>query len=308
MLTVPGLATLLFSLWLAPQPPVSVLGGTSCPTPVEVEGRVARLLAPGSPGVEPDRVVLRAVPDGIRIELRRPDGAVVGERTLATGASPSCEDLAEAIAVVVVIWELPLHPGLVPPPLEPIAVAARTSAVAVQAHTGAPAPARWRFEMGAAFQTVLPDVVPGVLIEGVARDTTSGWGARLALGGTWWSDAALGPGQVSWTRTMLALGVIRGWSRPSLFADLRGQVLVGALGAAGRGFDETATSLAFDGGVGAGLRVGAWLGRRFAMWVDAGVTYWPIDQQIGVVGVAETLAAPRFDGAVSLGGTFVTDH
>ena len=221
--------------------------------------------------------MLRAVPDGIRIELRRPDGGLVGERTLATGSS--CDDLAEAIAVVVVIWELPLRPGSVPP-LELIAAEARTPALAVQAPVADRATARWRLELGAAFQTLLPDLVPGLVIEGVVRGATGGWGARLALSGTWWNYAALGPGQVSWTRTMLGLGFIRGWSRPSVFVDLRAQLLAGRLMAAGHGYDQVATSMAFDPGAGAGLRAGAWLGRRLAMWVDAGVSYWAIEQEI----------------------------
>jgi hypothetical protein len=305
MFVVPGFTAPLVSLFLALQPPVSVQGATACPTPVEVASRLERLLAPGSAGVEPDRAQLRAVADGVRIELRRPDGGLVGERTLALG--PSCDDLAEALAVVVVIWELPLRPGRVPP-LEPVAVPAPVPDLQAQARKEARAAGRWHFEPGAAFQALLPGVVPGVLIEGVVRDTTRRWGARVAFGGAWWSDAALGPGQVSWTRTTMGLGLMRGWSGARLFVDLRGQVLAGALVAAGHGFDQMTTAVTFDAGAGAGLRAGTRLGRRFGIWVDAGVTYWPVDQQIQVDGVPEMVGATRFETAVSLGGTFLGDR
>ena len=82
-------------------------------------------------------------------------------------------------------------------------------------------------------------------------------------------------------------------------------MLAGRLMAAGHGYDQVATSMAFDPGAGVGLRAGAWLGRRLAMWVDAGVSYWAIEQEIEVAGLAQALVVPRLDAAISLGGTFV---
>jgi hypothetical protein len=140
----------------------------------------------------------------------------------------------------------------------------------------------------------------------VARRRSGNWGARLALSGAWWNDADLGPGRVSWTRLTVGVGLIHGWSGSRLFLDLREQLLAAALVAAGSGFDQGMTPVAFDPGAGLGLRAGTWLGQRLRLWADAGVAVWPLDQQLQVQGVAGTVGTARLEAALSVGGTIVS--
>jgi hypothetical protein len=294
---------------LVADPLVHVEGTCVCPTPGEVAPQIERLLSAGPSGGPPDRAWLDGGPDGVRLRLTSPDGTLIGERSFAR--ERSCADLAEAVALVVAIWEWPLRPGMVPPPelsLSASGGAPPKRAIDDAALAGARS---WRFEVGAAFQEVAPGLVPGVLVEAIIRGAGGRWGARLSLGAASWRDVALGAGRASWSRATGGAGLVREWSGRRLFLDLQAQASMAALVAKGQGFDEDQTRVAFDPGVGLGIRGGAAWAGLFRTWIDVGVTYWPVGQKLradlGPAGPpGPTADVARFEAALSVGGSFST--
>jgi len=196
----------------------------------------------------------------------------------------------------------------VPPPSPPAATSPPTAGIAARPagaseSTNAAGADHFRFEAGAGFRALLPDPRPGLLLEAALRKRAGGWGARLTLGGAWWSHTTLGPGQVSWTRLAAGLGLVHGWSGRRLFLDVHEELLAAALFAEGRGYDESLRRKAFDPGVGLGVRAGISMG-GVRLWVDGGVAWWPIQQTLGVGNVKGTVNAAPFEGALSVGGSF----
>jgi hypothetical protein len=275
--------------------------------------------------VEPDRASVNSEPGQVRLSLVRPDGTVVGEKQLDLKAS--CAEMAEAVAVVIAIWERPLRSGGVPPldlppeaepdkalPVEPVPPVAPPSEMRElllkERENVFREPilflrARWRFELGAAVQSVFPTGMPGALVD-VALRGNARWGPRIALGATWWNEADLGVGHVSWTRLTAGLGMIHGWDGRRFFLDLREQFVAAALVARGRGFDRTQTQTAFDPGIEAGLRTGVVLSPSWQLWVDVGLAFWPIPQELRVEGFDRTVDAAALTGSLSVGGTFLS--
>ena len=93
---------------------VEVESPSACPSAHAVAERLAVLL-PATKDV-PDRARLSRTGDKLSLELRRADGTAIAWRRL--DARASCEDLAEAAAVMIATWETDLEAGrtLRPPP------------------------------------------------------------------------------------------------------------------------------------------------------------------------------------------------
>jgi len=305
---------------------VQIEGATTCPTRDDVAQQLERLLPARPADIEPDRASIHSEDGAIRLTLVRPDGTPIGEKRLELKAS--CAEMAEAVALVIAIWERPIRPGLVPP-LD-VSLSARPEAgtaligtataakeLSVRApeetdeHTAESNPpavpaATWRFEVGAAMQSLGPLRVPGALVEGVFRHLAGGWGFRAAVGGSWWNDTAVGPGSVSWTRVGGGVGLIHGWAGPRLFLDLREQFLAAALVARGHGYDETVTRVVFDPGLEVGIRPGVLLAPWLRLWIDVGLAFWPVPRELQVSGFEQTVDASRWVGALSFGGSFLS--
>jgi hypothetical protein len=330
MLALTSLTALLLAL--ETDALVRVGGASACPRPDEVEAHLERRLPARPAGVEPDRATVDVDAGQLRLVLVRPDGTLVGEKRLDPKAS--CVEMAEAVAIVIAIWERPLRAGGVPPPelpadrreeiaaqtearperSAPVLADARADAVVEKpaavdrsepSPTDAAARPPWRFEIGAGVETVFPGGMPGALIDATLR-SRAGFGPRIALGGAWWNEAELGVGHVSWTRLTASLGLIHGWASSRLFLDLREQLVAAALVARGRGYDRTQTRVAFDPGVEAGLRAGVAVSSSLRLWLDVGLAFWPVPQELRVDGFAQSIDAGAFSGLLSVGGTFLT--
>jgi hypothetical protein len=368
MIGIASFAALVFAL--KPDPLVRVEGPGTCPSSDEVARRLERFLPPRPVNVEPDRATLEVEEDVLHLVLLKADGTLVGDKRLERKAS--CAEIAEAVAVIIAIWEHPLRPGLVPP-IDPslasmalgearadkggagqlrspagtptdgsaavavevpkasakqrvvaMADAAERSRAASDLFADYPdtAPPRferdvatskpgergpaWRVEAGAAVRGLYPSMVPGALLEAVIRRGAAGWGARFDLGGAWWSDADVETGSVSWTRLTAGAGLVQDWSYRRVFLGLREEILGGALVATSRGFDRTQTRAVVEPGAEIGLRTGVWVTSSFSLWTDFGLTLWPLNDELRVEGVSQTVKANRWVGALSVGGTIAT--
>jgi hypothetical protein len=296
-----------FVLAVAADPLVRVAGSATCPAPDRVAEQLERFLPPRPADIGPDLARVDADAGGVRVELRRPDATLVGEKTLARKAS--CAEMAEAIGIVLALWELPLHPGLVPPADLSARREAPPSLVTTPAlaSSGDAGPGRFRFELGVGARGLIPGPVPGALVETVLRHRASGWGARLAIGGAWWTASDLGGGQVAWTRATAGLGPMRGWQGQRWFVDVHGQALAAALFATGQGYTETRRPVAFDPGAGAGLRAGIAAG-AVRMWVELALAWWPMRRSLRVENVAQMVDVPSLEPSLTIGGTFLTSR
>src|SRR5687767_7906503 len=112
MLPTPLLALLALSSF-------EVEGGGSCPDPEAVKARLAELSIEGAHVVQ-----LRVLTDRLQVRLLDARGALVGERDLMRNSS--CEELAEATAVLVSAWTIDV-PALELPALEPETTLAATT-------------------------------------------------------------------------------------------------------------------------------------------------------------------------------------
>ena len=270
-------------LLVAVEPFVRVEGSSGCPTPAEASRQLTRFLTTPAQAVgrgadvaaETHVASVDAVSGGVHLRLRRLDGTVLGDKVLALEAS--CAQMAEAVAVVLAVWELPLRPGLVStfdqsaaqatsfrtsvvgaPPAGVGAVAAAgtsrgTQADAVLATGTDVAAARrreaWTVELGAGFRELVTELAPGALRDGIARSPDGAWGPRLTLGGAAPTDRDLAGGRVWWTRVSAGAGLIhRLWAGSRSFLEAHEQVLAAAFVAGGHGYDRSTGRRCFGDG------------------------------------------------------------
>jgi hypothetical protein len=302
----------LFAVAGGDDPLVRVTGSATCPLSRDVTAHLERVLPSRPKDVAPDDARVDADPAGVRVELRTASGVLVGEKTFVLAAS--CAEMAEAIGVVLATWAWPLHPGLVPPvelgadPASRAATRATAAPPAAATIAVAPAPGRFRVEIGAGAAGLLPGPVPGLSMDAVVRHRSTGWGGRLSLAGSGWYAADLDVGRVAWTRLVLGVGVVQGWQRGRWFLDVQEQLLGALLLAAGQGYDETRRPLAFDPGVAVGVRAGLVVGRAVRLWGEAGVAWWPIPRALGVEGVSPQAEVAAFQPSLALGASFLTSR
>jgi hypothetical protein len=238
---------------------VQVASTTPCPTAAEVSAHLPATTASGPP----DRALLRAAGSTLTLTLERADGSAVVERQIE--AQGSCADLAQAVALIVTVWQAQEHPDLPPAPtlLEHRAPAPSLS---LEARTGV-------------FASLAGAVVsPGATLSAILWRRR--WGLALAVSGTTLREEALGRGRAAWTRGALGLGVARrllaGWVR----LDLDVGALLGLTLARGSGYQADATPLGSTFGGGAGLTVShAW--SRLVVSAGATGTRW-LAQELAV--------------------------
>lgn len=302
MLTL-SLSLLLSSLaTVAAAPPVTVEGDATCPMPAEVTRRLGDLLRADAVVTSPDVARLSEQGGALAIRLERPDGSLIGERTLER-LFP-CADLAAATAVILATWESDVHPAFRPtlaaPPAVTVAAPAPTPPAA--ASTAA------AFDVGGALSGSL---APGsgnaggaiglLLTAAVVRERLGG---RLALQAGSERSLALGAGTVRWRRVDAALGpVLRFQSAPRAMAfDLHIEALGAWVSASGSGFPTNHSASSADLGAGGGLRLlfGA---RPAAPWIDVSACGW-LRQEVAYADPTGTVTLPRIEATLALGLSF----
>lgn len=246
---------------------VEITGASTCPEPAAVAAGLAAVLPDEGGSGPPDVATLVPTGDGraVQVELRRADGLLLASRLVPAGSS--CDEAAEIVAVVIASWEARFRSGL-------------EGALEMDVRRPpAPPPRRRLIQVGAAGLLSLQngDVAPGGMLE-----VTVGLGSgRLALRAApllvWDHDAALLPGNASWSRTGLAMGVRLRLSHRGIWADAAVDLLATALLNRGTGFSVERRLWSFDPGATAWLRGGLVLG-RFEPWVGAALTVWPRTQ------------------------------
>jgi hypothetical protein len=284
----PYLENKVLSLMLLPlmAPQVIVGGEATCPSARAVATHLAALLAEGE-GTVPDRADVAASADGMVIDLRRADGTRVAVRRVAR--SGSCDDMAEAAAVVLATWETRMRAGW--DGVQEIDIGAPPEAVRVDplAPPRAEQPARVEPSRG-----VPIDVGAGGIASFIGSDAAPGGYLELLLhtgrlvlhaGAAGWGSRRIAFDQGFAVYRRVAAGVGAGWELESrsLFASVEGDLWGALLSVRGEGYAVDRTQQSFDPGLSAGVRAGVRLG-SIRPYAGGMIGYWLRPQALSLEG------------------------
>lgn len=213
-----------------------VVGKTTCPTPTQVNEKLARLgVSPATPlGQETHEAVLSRNAQGLLLTLRFTNQTALAERQFS--AQASCEDLAAAAAVVIATW--------------------------------------WNWDIGIAIQLgrAASSMSPGAWIEASAGRQERL--IRMVLSGFWQGDheLSLGRGEALWRRTGAALGPRLEMQKGSLLSSVEVLAYAAYLQLGGRNQPQNASDASVDAGGMFDLRVGFRFG-KVVPWLSLGASY-----------------------------------
>lgn len=303
---------------------VSLVEGESCPAPADVEARVRTILhlAPEQELSEGFAVERREA--GLYVALRSADEQLIGERVLPT--SGSCDELAQAAAVVLSAWLSDVHPDFaaalpapepepdMSPAPEPLPVTPAPSPPSPPppeppapqpAEPAPPSPSAQphQTELFVGVGGELADSLAPAALVGASYGAPSGFAltARVLL--TWPRREPLGPGSVKWWRWPLGVGPALRLGGKRLAGSFSAGPVVAWLHLVGESFDRTsARNAAAWGGY-----AEATLGGRGALspFVTATVQYYPAIAR-AYVNAASPLEwpLPRLSLSLMLGARF----
>jgi hypothetical protein len=250
---------------------VSLVEGENCPAPVDVELRVRTILQLSPEQQLSEGFAVERREAGLYVALRRADSTLIGERTLPT--SGSCDELAQAAAVVLSAWLTDVHPDFAgvlparePEPEPPVAV--ETPPVAPPPASPPPPPpppparpvakaqpappaepdSSWRLLLGIGGDWAGGGLAPAALVGADYGTDGSGFAlsARTMIIGP--RQEPLGPGRVSWWRWPLALGAGARIEGKTLSFALSAGPAAAWLRLTGESFDRTSTQNAVSWG------------------------------------------------------------
>jgi hypothetical protein len=275
---------------------MQVEGAIECPAPGAVVAALGRLGAGASPNDE--RVALASADDQLRVRLLDRAGRVLHEWRLPRAGS--CQELADAAALVVAVWSGGIDGGrrsLAPSLPEAAPPVALTRARA------APARSRLGYEVAA---SLLVGWEPGAAVAvGGAADVTLGprrsrFAARLGVSAQALQHHALVVGQVVWTRPALSLGGSVRLERSGVRFEASVDVLAALLQLGAEGVPSARQAYDFDAGLDAGVRLGYhW--RWVTPFVEMRLVGWLRSQTALVSGLGSGYQLPRLDLWTSAG-------
>jgi hypothetical protein len=270
----------------------SLAAGDTCPAAADVQGRVRNILHLAPEQQLSESFLVERHEGGLYVVLKSADSSVIGERTLPLEGS--CDELAQAAAVVLSAWLTHVHPDFAgalpepPPPPEPEAPPPTPLAEPPQAPPNRPAaagpsdpvrpapPNPWRFDwgLGAGADFSGGVLAPAALASVGYGPESFGFGLTAQIMLTTAREESLGPGQVHWRRWPLGAGVAFRVSSPGLRWDFSAGPLVAWLNLVGENFvnDYTQDAAAWGGF----LSVRASGRGRFAPFALANVQYYPV--------------------------------
>ncbi len=294
---------------------LAVSGGT-CPAPADVEARVLAILQLPPKQLLTEGFSAERVQGGLRVILRSSEGALIGERLLP--ADGTCDELAQASAVVLSAWLSDVHPDFAaelppavaepapepePPPPAPLP---KPQSEVPRKTSGPPArrPAasthRWEAALGVGIDLVPGSVVPAALLTLGLEPSVQGLGLRVSALTAWTREAALDPGQVEWRRWPVAVGPSMRFAAKPLVWDFSTGIAAGWLHLQGRSFDQSKSvdDLLLGGLLGARL---AGTGRTFTPFATAVLFVWPTEAVAFVRGSGAELRLPTVDVLLAAG-------
>jgi hypothetical protein len=281
---------------------VEVVGDAACPDPSEVSRRLAQIAAPAGHGDAAERRArLWRDERTVHVQLMNAAGQRLGERDL--DASASCEDLAQAVAIVIAAWQAELDPRVTshvdlprPAPATPI--------VTTAAFTPAPRGSPPSFDLGLALLASVAggQVAPGARVQGWVAPGGGHLGLGVAVSGATARSEPVGQlaGAARWTRIALGAGPEARFEAGRTMLGAHAQLLAGVLHVQGVGLETDASDTAVQVGAGAGVQIGRPWGNA-TPWIGADVLYWPGHDRLEIAGLTAQGELPRLEVQVALG-------
>lgn len=288
---------------------------------MDVEARVLSILQLPPEQQLSEGFSAERVEGGLRVVLRTSDGSLIGERLLP--ADGSCDELAQATAVVLSAWLSDVHPDFSaqlpvasaepssppppeppaapppPPPPEPAPQSPREAN-----RPAAPAPPitthRWEGALGLGVDFVPRSVVPAAVLTLGLEPTAQGLGLRITTLAPWTRENGLGSGQVAWRRWPVAVGPSVRLTAKGLRWDLAAGIAAGWLHLEGHALDQpkTVDDLVLGGLLSARLSGG---GKSWTPLVTAALGLWPAASVAFVAGSQAELRLPAADFLLAAG-------
>jgi hypothetical protein len=267
-----------------------VISTTQCPDSAAIKQRLRSLLSPSATST--DRATIDESLSAIRVEVRDAAGANVGVRALPLAGS--CDDRADAVAVVIAAWESDVgrraaaHTPTATPVPESAAIVATS-----------PTPSQLTWDVSASF---LGTIAGGAFAAGASADVTLGkrgfpLAARIGVAGSDNRDLTLAGGRASWTRAALMFGpVFDVVSQKGVRLDVHADIAAGWMFVQGRGFSANYSDNGFDPALGGGARL-ALTKWSIEPWIDCTLLGWLRHQTVSVPTATSTASTeiPRFD-------------
>lgn len=246
----------------------SLAAGESCPAAEDVQTRVRTILHLGPEQQLTESFLVERHEAGLYVVLKAADASVIGERTLPLEGS--CDELAQAAAVVLSAWLTDVHPdfaGALPAPVtEPAAEpppapapekpepakpapAAKPAPVFPVRPSAPPNPGRFDWGAGAGGDISSVGFAPAVLASAGYGPESSGLGLSLLAVLSTAREQRLGVGQVEWRRWPVMLGPSWRLTWSGLRWDLAAGPSVAWLHLVGKNFldDQTEDGATFGG-------------------------------------------------------------
>jgi hypothetical protein len=295
----------------------SLVAGEKCPAPVDVEARVRSILHLAPEQELSEGFAVERHESGLYVELRLADSTLIGQRTLP--ADGTCDELAQAAAVVLSAWLSDVHPDFAaelppaaPPAISPDSGLPRPLPAAPPSRQPqaapppprAPTPRPW--EVGAALGVDISAsgafAAAGYLL-GSYRPAVHGLGVSAFVGASSFREETLGPGLVNWWRWPLGIGPsLRVVTGPVAWDASAGPAL-GWLHFSASNFDRTSAEDGFELGAFLSLRASS-RGRRAGLFGMVNGHLYPGDyaaQANSVDGRQWLAPVPQFSLGLALG-------
>jgi hypothetical protein len=287
------------AVWIA-YSGVEVVGDGACPDPSEVSRRLAQISPAADPFAPAERRA-RVSRDqrAVHVELLDAAGERLGDRDLDAGEG--CDDLAQAVAVVIAAWQAELDPRVVsrvdlPPPARTTPIA---SAVAATPRGSTPS-----FDLGLGLLASVTggQVSAGARVEGWIAPPGGHLGLGVAVSGATARSEPVGPltGAARWTRVALGAGPEARFEAGRTLLGAHAQLLAGVLHVEGVGLETDASDTTVQLGAGAGVQIGRPWGNA-TPWIGVDVLYWPGHDRLEIAGQAAQGELPHLEVQVALG-------
>jgi hypothetical protein len=293
----------------------SLVAGETCPAPVDVEARVRAILHLAVEQQLSEGFVVERHESGLYVELRSADSTLIGQRTLP--AEGSCDELAQAAAVVLSAWLNDAHPdfaGALPPaappdpepePTPPPEPVVEPKPAPPPAPPPAPraTPSR-RLQVGVGFGAELSgeSFAPSALVTLGFVPVAGGFGVSGVLAASSSRQLPLGPGQVAWRRWPFGVGPSFRALTPNVGFELNAGPALAWLHLDGSNFVRSSAQDGFEPGGFAQLRAES-RGSRWGVFGLANAQFYPLDYGASASSPDEQWFAPvpRFSVGLAVG-------
>jgi hypothetical protein len=298
---------------------VSLIEGENCPAPVDVAARVRTILHLSPEQQLSEGFAVERHEAGLYVALRGADSSLIGERTLPTAGS--CDELAQAAAVVLAAWLSDVHPdfaGALPAPAVQVPEApsnTQPGAPPPAAAKAAPPPSSPPLPPPAAAPTVRRRLH---VVAGLGGDLTNGeLSPALLLGASFGAEVSglavsaralvtltreqpLEPGLVTWRRWPLGIGPSLRLATSAWALSLSAGPAMAWLRLGGESYDRVAEANGLVwGGFGEVLVSGR--GYLFAPFGALSVQYYPANTTAYVGGSDLSWDLPKLSATVVVG-------